>query len=62
MKEWVLAKTASRSVLGVMNEFCHLADNYRWRHDVIELNDVSLWLSQVVFRPLFGSEAAPTES
>jgi hypothetical protein len=29
MAEHVLAKTASRSVLGVMNEFAHMADQYR---------------------------------
>jgi len=47
MDEWILAKTASRSVLGIMNEFSHLADAYRWRHDLIDLVELSLWLSQV---------------
>jgi uncharacterized protein DUF6933 len=47
MEEVVLAKTASRSILGTMNEFSYLADNYRWRHDEIELLDVSLWLARV---------------
>jgi hypothetical protein len=59
MDEWVLAKTASRSVLGTMNEYSHLADNYRWRHDEIELVDLSLWLAEVVCRPLCKSEGSP---
>jgi hypothetical protein len=59
MSEFVLAKTASRSVLGTMNEFSHLADNYRWLHDVIELIDLSLWLAQVVCGPLRGGEGSP---
>jgi hypothetical protein len=59
MDEWVLAKTASRSILGVMNEFSHLADNYRWRQDPVDLVDLSLWLSQVPCGPLFGGEVSP---
>jgi hypothetical protein len=45
MREWALAKTASRSVLGSMNEFVLLADSYRWSHDEIELTDMSVWLA-----------------
>ena len=45
MKEWVLAKTASRSVLGTMNEFVHMADNYQWMHEVIDLDDLAVWLA-----------------
>jgi len=59
MEEWILAKTASRSVLGVMNEFSHLADNYRRRDDLIDLVDLSLWLAQVPCSPLFGSTGSP---
>jgi hypothetical protein len=59
MSEQSLAKTESRSVLGTMNEFTHLADNYRWMHDDIELIDLSLWLAQVPCRPLFGGEGSP---
>jgi len=50
MESVVLAKTASRSVLGTMNEFSYLADAYRWRHDEIELLDVALWLAEVPCR------------
>jgi hypothetical protein len=42
-----------------MNEFGHLADSYRWRNDVIELVELSLWLAEVPCRPLFGSEGSP---
>ncbi len=45
MAEWVLAKTASRSVLGTMNEFVHIADSYRWMHDEIDLTDLAVWLA-----------------
>ena len=56
-----LAKTASRSVLGAMNEFGHLADNYRWLHDEIDLVDLAVWLSQVPCRPLFSGEGTPRD-
>jgi len=61
MNEYALSKTASRSVLGTMNEFSHLADNYRWMHDDIELVELSLWLAQVPCRPLFTSEGTPED-
>jgi hypothetical protein len=38
---------------------CHLADNDRWRHDLIDLVDLSFWLSQVPCSPLFGGEGSP---
>ncbi len=46
MAEQVLAKTSSRSVLGVMNEFARMADSYRWTEDHIDLAELSLWLAQ----------------
>lgn len=52
MATWTLAKTASRSVLGVMNEIAHLADSYRERQDVIDLVELSLWLAHVPCTPL----------
>ena len=45
MAEQVLAKTSSRSVLGVMNEFARMADSYRWTEDHIDLAELSLWLA-----------------
>lgn len=59
MSEQSLATTSSRSVLGTMNEFAHLADNYRWIHDDFELADIALWLAQVPCRPLFAGEGTP---
>jgi len=46
MAEQVLAKTSSRSVLGVMNEFARMADSYRWTEDHIDVAELSLWLAQ----------------
>jgi len=59
MATWTLAKTASRSVLGVMNEFAHLADNYRERQDVIDLVELSLWLAHVPCAPLRAGHGFP---
>jgi len=62
MDDRVLARTASRSVLGVMNEFGHLADNYRWRHEEIDLLAVSLWLAQVPCTPLLDRHGTPGDT
>ncbi len=59
MATWTLAKTASRSVLGVMNEFAHLADSYRERQDFIDLVELSLWLAHVPCTPLRASHGFP---
>lgn len=59
MGEFVLAKTASRSVLGVMNEFAHLANHYRHEHETLDLTELSLWLAQVPCGPLDGSHGSP---
>jgi len=59
MAELVLAKTASRSVLGVMNEFAHMADQYYSERRTIDLVDVSMWLAQVPCSPLYDSHTSP---
>jgi hypothetical protein len=59
MAEHVLAKTASRSVLGVMNEFAHMAEHYYSERGTIDLVDVSMWLAQVPCSPLYGSHISP---
>ena len=59
MAEHALAKTASRSVLGVMNEFAHMADAYRSQHEVIDLVGLSLWLAHVPCSPLYKSHITP---
>jgi hypothetical protein len=55
-----LAKTNNRSVVGVMNEFVHLAD---WRRDEItDPNDLmwlSLELAQTPCSPLYGRHISP---
>lgn len=61
MNDQTLAKTESRSVLGTMNEFGHLADNYRWMRNDVDLIDLALWLAEVPCRPLFAGEGTPRE-
>ncbi|MGH3848294.1 MAG: DUF6933 domain-containing protein [Pseudonocardiaceae bacterium] len=59
MATWALAKTSSRSVLGVMNEFGHLADSYREQHDLVDLVELSLWLAHVPCGPLHSGHGFP---
>jgi hypothetical protein len=59
MNEQTLAKTVSRGVLGTMNEFAHLAANYRSMHDDVDLLDLALWLARVTCSPLFSREGTP---
>ena len=42
MNEQTLAKTVSPGALGTMNEFAHLAVNYRWMQDHVDLLDLAL--------------------
>jgi hypothetical protein len=55
-----LAKTNNRSVVGVMNEFVHLAD---WRRDEItvpdDLTSLSLELAQTPSSPLYDRHISP---
>ena len=55
-----LAKTNNRSVVGVMNEFVHLAD---WRRDEITVPDDLTWLSlklaQTPCSPLYDRHISP---
>jgi len=59
MAEHALAKTASRSVLGVMNECARMAEHYRSERGILDLVDLSLWLAQVPCSPLFRSYVSP---
>jgi hypothetical protein len=59
MWDYVIAKTASRRVLGVMNEFAEMADHYRRTEDEIDLVELSLWLAQTPCGPLYGSYVSP---
>lgn len=59
MAEWALAKTANRSVLGTMNEFTYLAEDFRRLNEAVDLLELSLWLAQVPCSPLFKSHGSP---
>jgi hypothetical protein len=59
MSEHQLAKTRSRSVLGVMNEFVHLGNAYRHEDGVSDLVTLSLWLAEVPCGPLFERNVSP---
>jgi len=52
------AKTASRSVLGIMNEFTFLASDSRHRHDFDPIG-LALWLAQIPCGPLYGRHVSP---
>ncbi|MCP4305138.1 MAG: hypothetical protein GY926_13470 [bacterium] len=52
------AKTASRSVLGIMNEFTFLASDSRHRHDFDPIG-LALWLAQTPCGPLYGRHVSP---
>lgn len=54
-----LAKTASRSVLGVMNEFKIMADHYLRQADDVELQELALWLAQTPCGPLYQRHVSP---
>lgn len=61
MDEHRWAKTANRSVLGVLNEFVFLADHYRWYHgdprpDLLKL---SVQLSRTPCSPLYKTHTSP---
>lgn len=53
----VLAKTASRSHVGMLNEFAFLAGE--WRRDVKDLGDLSVRLADVPCGPLYQRHGTP---
>lgn len=52
MHAYNYAKTASRSVLGMVNDFAHLAEHYLWHRQDADLMSTSLWLSHTPCSPL----------
>ena len=54
-----LDKTICRSVLGVMNEFKLMADNYLRQADDVELQELALWLAQTPCGPLYTRQVSP---
>lgn len=58
MDEGQWAKTANRSVIGVMNEFSFLANESRQRRDA-EPMEVALWLAETPCGPLYKRYGSP---
>lgn len=58
MRQWRIAPTASRSVVGIMNEFAFLADTYR---DAANPNlvDLALRLAGTPCSPLYARHVSP---
>ena len=52
-----LARTASRSVVGIMNEFAYLAD--AWRHDEPDLLTLAVRLAATPCGPLYKRHISP---
>lgn len=59
MVEGQYAKTASRSVLGIMNEFGYLADGYRDHRGITDLVALALILSETPCGPLYKRHVSP---
>jgi hypothetical protein len=59
MSDYQLAKTASRSVLGTMNDFGYLADAHRAPGTALDLLALSLQLAQTPCGPLYRSHISP---
>jgi hypothetical protein len=59
MQTHTLAKTASRQILGVMNDFAQLAEHHRQQPDDVDLVDLSRWLASMPFSPLYKSHVSP---
>jgi hypothetical protein len=60
MRQTRLAKTANRTLIGMLNEFAFLAD--QWRADTGSLLDLSLRLSNVPCGPLSGTHTYPRQA
>jgi len=57
--EWRVAKTANRSVVGIMNEFSFLGERFADRWPGPPLLPLSLRLSTVPCGPLYKSQVRP---
>lgn len=62
MEEHVLAKTQSRSVLGVMNDFKHMAEAYRFEGPVPNLDELASWLASSPCGPLSQTFGTPEDA
>lgn len=59
MGEVQYAKTSSRSVLGIMNQFSYLAEGYRDYLETSDLLELSLKIAHVPCSPLYKRETFP---
>ncbi len=60
MDDCQIAKTASRSVLGIMNDFIHLAEASRGHSPTPpDLPDLAAWLARTPCSPLYRSHTSP---
>jgi hypothetical protein len=59
MAQHQIAKTASRSVLGTMNDFAYLADAHRTPKEHPDLLELSLTLAKTPCGPLYRSHVSP---
>lgn len=59
MTPCVLTSTASRSLVGIMNEFTHLAAAWRHPHGLDDLDALSLRLAQTPCSPLYKRHISP---
>jgi hypothetical protein len=58
MADWRLAKTANRSVVGIMNEFAFLGEAY-FEDSATDLRGLSIRLSETPCGPLYKREVSP---
>lgn len=58
-RDYRVAPTASRSIVGSMNEFAFLADAYRQEDPELDLMDLSIRLSTVPCGPLYRRHVSP---
>jgi hypothetical protein len=59
MRDYRLATTANRSVVGIMNEFSRLAEIYRDHEPRPDLIDLALRLAATPCGPLYGRNVSP---
>lgn len=59
MTEGTYAKTANRSVVGIMNEFSFLAEVHRARRGINDLNALAVKLSRTPCSPLYKRHTSP---
>lgn len=59
MRDYRLTTTANRSVIGIMNEFTHLADAYRVDRPNPDLTDLALRLATTPCSPLYRRHVSP---